>query len=46
MLQIPPTFTVPCFGTGTVAFLPGPDQNKDARPATVDVTFVPIVSGS
>lgn len=37
--QIPTTLTLPCYGTGTVAFVPAP-TSATAHAATVTVTFV------
>ena len=37
--KIPTTLTLPCFGTGTVAFIPLPGS-PTARTATVTVTYV------
>jgi len=37
---IPTNITVPCSGTGTVTFVPNPDDG--GHPATVGVTFVDI----
>lgn len=34
LLDVPSSLTVPCGGTGTVAFLPTPDTKHDAIPAT------------
>ncbi|MDI5963418.1 hypothetical protein POF50_000355 [Streptomyces sp. SL13] len=40
-LAIPTTLTVPCSGTGTVVFTPGP-TSATARAATVTVAFLPV----
>jgi hypothetical protein len=37
--KIPTTLVLPCYGTGTVTFVPAP-TSATARPATVRVTFV------
>ncbi len=39
--EIPVSLTLPCSGTGKVAFVPDP-TSPTARPATVDVSFVSI----
>ncbi|MFI0897624.1 hypothetical protein [Streptomyces sp. NPDC020983] len=40
-VPIPQDISLPCFGTGTVGFLPAPTSTT-AQPATVDVTYVSV----
>nr|WSX74602.1 hypothetical protein OH826_12425 [Streptomyces sp. NBC_00899] len=40
-VAIPATLNLPCYGTGTVAFVPAP-TSPTAQTATVDVTYVSI----
>lgn len=40
-VEIPPTLNLPCYGTGTVSFVPAP-TSPTAQTATVEVTYVSI----
>ena len=40
-VEIPATLNLPCYGTGTVGFLPAP-TSASAQTATVEVTYVSI----
>lgn len=40
-VPIPQTLNLPCFGTGTVSFVPAP-TGASAQTATVDVTYVSV----
>ncbi|CAG7646884.1 hypothetical protein [Actinacidiphila bryophytorum] len=40
-VEIPATLNLPCYGTGTIGFIPAP-TSAGAQTATVDVTYVSI----